>query len=108
MNDTCPKDTPLFTTLRERRESVGVSVSDLARRLGWSKAYVSMLERGIREMSSEAHHEMSKALKEFEREREEREPAVRRAVDAAFSSPKLQRLRREYGVDRNQAQRNDS
>lgn len=95
VNDRTNRNEQLFTKLRERREAMGVSVSDMARQLGWSKAYVSMLERGERELSPELYAEMTEVLNAMERERRERLPAVRKAVQSIWNMPELVAMRRQ-------------
>lgn len=46
--DNCNHNNQFGTTVRSIREANGISLRELARRLGWSAAYVSDIERGRR------------------------------------------------------------
>lgn len=98
VNDDTIEKRPLFTIVRDRREAMGVSVTDLASKADVSKAYVSLLERGERHMSVELFTELMEALRSIELDRRERQSAIRRAVLEAFEKPELRALRRRHGM----------
>ncbi len=107
VNDANRKTEALFTRVRRRREELGLTVSGLAELLGWSKGYVSMLERGERELHPDLYAEMTEAMNGLERERRERAPAVRAAVNAIMNKPHLVALRRASGLSTAKQGRND-
>lgn len=91
-----------FTSVRERREALGVTQQQLADLLGCAKSYISMLESGDRELRPELHRRIADAFEHVERERDARRPAVEAAVTAAFAHPEMVALRRRNGLNAQQ------
>jgi transcriptional regulator with XRE-family HTH domain len=53
----------LMATLRQQREALGMSQSELARRLGWTQQKLSYVENGARRLDVLEYLELARELK---------------------------------------------